>query len=329
MKIKQIALFTLTAAALSGCSIVQAVTDVAGSTLEAITDGITGDGKRYKNLNDHYAQVKARAMVEMDERSARSRANVQSLNYQYFHRNLSSLVDLFHTQLLLSMDANTYAELDNEITELNKAIAAKQQGRATYRPPEFYDQCTAYMNYYMGRNYFGSDCVNSVTLRYTLEERRADYQETIAKYNQDIATLQQQRDNLLRFVQQKYGSMQNLKARIAKTQQDLSAATRNLNAHCPALMNGKPYVEIAIKPIEVNGKRVNVVPVRADSVFCGRDIIAYMIKDEYPTMDRVYGRSAGALYSEMWKLSQQRTGLKPVDPYDDDDHPVFGLFVDR
>ena len=94
-------------------------------------------------------------------------------------------------------------------------------------------------------------------------------------------------------------------------------------------MNGKPYVEIAIKPIEVNGKRVNVVPVRADSVFCGRDIIGYMIKDEYPTMDRVYGRSAGALYSEMWKLSQQRTGLKPVDPYDDDDHPVFGLFVDR
>ena len=327
MKIKQIALFTLTAVALSGCSIVQAVTDVAGSTLEAITDGITGDGKRYKNLNDHYAQVKARAMVEMDERSARSRANVQSLNYQYFHRNLSSLVDLFHTQLLLSMDANTYAELDNEITELNKAIAAKQQGRATYRPPEFYDQCTAYMSYYMGRNYFGSDCVNSVTLRYTLEERRANYQETIAQYNQDIASLRQQRANLLRFVQQKYGSLQNLKARIAETQRNLSEVTRRLNAHCPALMNNKPYIELAIKPVEINRREYNVAPIRADSVFCGRDIMGYIVRTNYRAVDSLTSRQAPS-YRDMWMKSRERTGLKPVDPYDDDDHPVFGLFVD-
>ena len=327
MKIKQIALFTLTAAALSGCSIVQAVTDVAGSTLEAITDGITGDGKRYKNLNDHYAQVKARAMVEMDERSARSRANVQSLNYQYFHRNLSSLVDLFHTQLLLSMDANTYAELDNEITELNKAIAAKQQGRATYRPPEFYDQCTAYMNYYMGNMYAGSDCVNSVTLRYTLAERRANYQETIAQYNQDIASLQQQRANLLRFVQQKYGGMENLKARIAETQRNLSEVTRRLNAHCPALMNGKPYIEIAIRPIEINGRKYNSVPIRADSVFCGRDIMGYFFREEYRAVEALTGQQS--LYQNMWRKSMERTGLRPFDPYDDDDHPVFGLFVDR
>ena len=225
------------------------------------------------------------------------------------------------------MDANTYGELYNRITELDKAIAANMHGRATYRPPEFYDQCTAYMNYYMGRNYFGSDCVNSVTLRYTLEERRANYQETIAQYNQDIASLRQQRANLLRFVQQKYGSLQNLKARIAETQRNLSEVTRRLNAHCPALMNNKPYIEIAIKPVEINRREYNVAPIRADSVFCGRDIMGYIVRTDHHSVDSLTSRQAPS-YRDMWMKSRERTGLKPVDPYDDDDHPVFGLFVD-
>lgn len=323
MKIKQIALFTLTAVALSGCSAIQAVADAADSALGSLNNALGGRPK-----NRERAELEAQFQADENARLARSRANQASVDYDYMDRNRIALFNLFSTQLLFSMDANTYGELYNRITELDKAIAAKQQGRATYRPPEFYDQCTAYMSYYMGNIYTGSDCVSSVTLRYTLEERRANYQETIAQYNQDIASLRQQRANLLRFVQQKYGSLQNLQARIAETQRNLSEVTRRLNAHCPAMMRNKPYVELAIKPIVINRKEYDSVPIRADSVFCGRDIMAFY------TM--IYWGSAEASinpkmphYSVIRRKSQERTGLQPVDPEDAENHSVLGLFTRR
>ena len=92
MKIKQIALFTLTAVALSGCSAIQAVADAADSALGSLNSALGG---RPKDLER--ARLDAQFRADENARIARSRANAESVNYRYFVNNAKPLINLFYT----------------------------------------------------------------------------------------------------------------------------------------------------------------------------------------------------------------------------------------
>ena len=196
VKTKQIALLILAATALSGCSVIQSVANAAGDALGAVSNGLdslqtalggqsskSGGGRR-ANTDD-----------EPDESTIwwrkRRQENASLLNMDYYRRNKKMLDELLSQHMTLTFIADSYAKLDDEITGYNEAIAGRQRGKTTYRPPKYYDECTHYTDYFNGRGvYVGRDCHESVTMRYTAEEQRAEYQAAMSRYNQDISTLQ-------------------------------------------------------------------------------------------------------------------------------------------
>ena len=331
VKTKQIALLILAATALSGCSVIQSVASAADSALGAVSNGLdslqvalggqsskSGGGRR-ANTDD-----------EPDESTIwwrkRRQENASLLNMDYYRRNKKMLDELLSQHMTLTFIADSYAKLDDEITGYNEAIAGRQRGKTTYRPPKYYDECTHYTDYFNGRGvYVGRDCHESVTMRYTAEEQRAEYQAAMSRYNQDISTLQHLRAEYVQFVEQHFGSVRNLKNRLAQNRARLIEVTRRLNSHCSALMNGQSSVVLRVRGRTVQQrdnslKTINEYPVQANSIFCGRDLVAKAYDLDQGRLDFIYARAlAGA---------EEQMGIKPVAPRIMDPNRSFGLLAD-
>ena len=307
----------MAATALSGCSVIQSVANAAGDALGAVSNGLDSlqvalggqssrsGGGRHANTDD-----------ESDDATIwwrkRRQENASLLNMDYYRRNKKMLDELLSQHMTLTFIADSYAKLDDEITGYNEAIAGRQRGKTIYRPPQYYDECTHYTDYFNGRGvYVGRDCHESVTIRYTAEEQRAEYQAAMSRYNQDIATLRHLRTEYVQFVEQHFGSVQNLKNRLAQNRARLNEVTRRLNSHCSALMNGQSSVVFRVRGRTVQQrdnslKRINEYPVQANSIFCGRDLVAKAHDLDEGHLDFVYARARGS--------AEEQMGIKPVTP---------------
>lgn len=312
MKIKYIALLTLTAVALSGCSAIQAVANAADSALGAVNNGLD----RLNVALGGESRSSSRSSGESEtERlwKERHRLSQERINIQYFRQNQTQLIDLFQQWLYHSINDNTYAAIANELNEYNQAIAAKQRGKSSYRPPEYYDVCTHYTDNYINGGYVGRNCHEAVTLRYTAAERREIYADTVARYNQDIAEIQQQRAQFVSFINQKFGSVQNLKTRMEQNRVRLQELNRRMNTHCTALMRGKTSVDVPMRRRRFerpDGTTFfgNTYTVRSNDLFCGRDLIAKSI-------DTATRFDLESYYRSAWINSRDQLGIKPVVPF--------------
>lgn len=200
MKIKYIALLTLTSVALSGCSDIQALANAADSALGAVNNGLDRLNVALGGESHSSSSGESEAVRLLNERR---RLSWERINIQYFQQNETQLTDLFRQWLLYSINDNTYTAIANELNEYNQAIAAQQQGKSTYQPPQYYDVCTHYIDAYINGGHAYRNCHEAVTLRYTAAERREIYADTIARYNQYIAEIQKQRAQFIGFINQK------------------------------------------------------------------------------------------------------------------------------
>ena len=314
MKIKYIALLTLTAVALSGCSAIQAVANAADSALGAVNNGL--DRLNVALGGESQSKSRSRNSGESEtERlwKERHRLSQERLNIQYFRQNQTQLIDLFEQWLLYSINDNTYTSIANELNEYNQAIAAQQRGKSTYRPPEYYDVCTHYTDAYINGGHAYRNCHEAVTLRYSAAERREIYTDTIARYNQDIADIQQQRADFISFINQKFGSVQNLKTRLEQNRVRLRELNRRMNTHCTALMRGKTSVDVPMRRRRFkrpDGTEFfgNTYTVRSNDLFCGRNLIAKSI-------DLSNLPSLSSYYSSAWTNSRDQLGIQPAVPF--------------
>lgn len=118
MKIKYIALLTLTAVALSGCSAIQAVANAADSALGAVNNGLD----RLNVALGGESHSKSRSSGESEAvrlLNERRRLSWERINIQYFQQNETQLTDLFRQWLLHSINDNTYTAIANELNEYN------------------------------------------------------------------------------------------------------------------------------------------------------------------------------------------------------------------
>ena len=162
-------------------------------------------------------------------------------------------------------------------------------------------------------------------MRYTAEEQRAEYQAAMSRYNQDISTLQHLRAEYVQFVEQHFGSVRNLKNRLAQNRARLIEVTRRLNSHCSALMKGQPGVVLRVRGRTVQQrdnslKTINEYPVQANSIFCGRDLVAKAYDLDQGRLDIIYARARGG--------AEEQMGIKPVTPRIMDPNRSFGLLAD-
>ncbi len=178
-------------------------------------------------------------------------------------------------------------------------------------PPQYYDVCTHYTDAYINGGHAYRNCHEAVTLRYSAAEWREIYADTIARYNQDIADIQEQRADFISFINQKFGSVQNLKTRLERNRVRLRELNRRMNTHCTTLMRGKTSVDVPMRRRRFkrpDGTEFfgNTYTVRSNDLFCGRDLIAKSI-------DVTTNGSLRYDYSSAWTDSRDQLGIAPVD----------------
>ena len=302
MKIKYIALLTLTTVALSGCSAIQAVANAADSALGAVNNGLdrlnVALGGESRNGNGNSGESKTFQLWQ-----ERNRITQERINIPYFKQNEAELVSLFDQWVLHSINANTYDAVVNKYNQIVDELAATQRERATYRAPEGYIE----------------------------SERREVYAQIMGYYNHNINALQLQREQMISFINQKFGSMQNLKTRLVQNSAQQRDVNHRMNAYCTALMRGKTRVEIPIRPRPRPFQRMDGVElaiVHSNDPFCGLKLIAKSID---ATMDHFDNHGLESRYEMAWDRSKSMLGIEPVDPKNPDlidKNESFWLYFD-
>lgn len=163
-------------------------------------------------------------------------AEIDQAYFRSHEKEIAKLLeDLEYYRLMGYVFSARGASLTQPIVKIDEQIARIQQQKQNYQAPTTYDECVRGADLYNGYGYLGSQCYESITHQYSDTWRKQETQRNMTQFNNQLASLQQERQKLISKAKAE-GADDALLATSNNASQQSNIIRQKLNQHCNHLL---------------------------------------------------------------------------------------------